>query len=65
MIISRWNKTAVECYERGCMCGDCPIFLRYFKNKSYKCQMKKVVLEMVKTLGKPDTTDIYENTEDI
>ena len=64
MIISRWNKTAVECYERGCMCGDCPIFLKYFKGKPYKCQMKEVVREMVRVLGRPYAYD-FEETEDI
>lgn len=51
--IQRWTPSAVECYQRGCICSNCPIqeFI-----KSQKCQMKATVIELVKVLGKPNKT---------
>ena len=51
--IQRWIPSAVECYQRGCICSNCPIqeFI-----KSQKCQMKATVIELVKVLGKPNKT---------
>lgn len=48
--IQRWTPSAVECYQRGCICSNCPIqeFI-----KSQKCQMKAAVLELVKIHGIP------------
>lgn len=51
--IRYWNKTAIECYERGCICEGCPINELYFKNKYYRCQMKSAVIELVRILGLP------------
>ena len=44
-----WTPSAVDCYERGCICEGCPIFLII----ETECVMKITVLELVKTLGKP------------
>lgn len=51
--IQRWTPSAIECYERGCVCRDCPIkeFI-----KSQKCQMKSSVIELVRVLGIPNKT---------
>lgn len=51
--IRRWTPSAIDCYERNCICKDCPI-----KNfiTSQKCQMKATVIELVKALGKPNKT---------
>lgn len=50
----RWTMSAKECYERYCRCNGC--FMNDFFPRSsglYKCQMKKSVLELVKTQGIP------------
>ncbi len=48
---SKWTPAAIECYQRGCNCSICPI-----KNfiTSQKCQMKSVVIELVKVYGAPN-----------
>ena len=48
--IQKWTPSAVECYQRGCICSNCPIqeFI-----KSQKCQMKSAVIELVKKFGIP------------
>ena len=51
--IQRWTPSAVECYQRGCICLNCPIKKLI---KSQKCQMKATVIELVKVLGKPNKT---------
>lgn len=51
--IQRWTPSAVECYQRGCICSNCPIREVI---KSQKCQMKATVIELVKILGKPNKT---------
>lgn len=51
--ITGWNKTAKECYLRGCVCNGCPIHELYFKNTN-NCQMKWVVLKLVREFGITD-----------
>lgn len=47
--VYHWTRTAIECYERGCVCHKCPV-----QNiLSQKCKMKVSVLELVKKFGKP------------
>lgn len=45
----RWSQDAIYCYNRGCICKNCPI-AGYI---SEKCRMKESVLELVRTIGKP------------
>lgn len=49
----KWTPTAIECYERGGVCLNCPI-QQYIE--SGKCQMKYRVIEIVKLFGKPNKT---------
>lgn len=51
--LCRWTPSAIECYNRGCICSGCPM-----KDliKSQKCQMKTSVLELVRKLGVPNKT---------
>lgn len=49
-----WTMQAVECYRKGCNCLKCTV-----KNqlKSQKCQMKAIVIEIVKKFGEPKEED--------
>lgn len=50
--LRRWTRQAVECYERGCICENCPIpQITSIAN----CKMKACVLELVKMYGKPES----------
>ena len=51
--LQRWTPSAVECYQRGCICSNCPVqeFI-----KSQKCQMKSSVIELVRLYGIPNKT---------
>ena len=51
--IQRWTPSAIECYQRGCICKDCPI--KKFIT-SQKCQMKASVIELVRLYGIPNKT---------
>ncbi|MBE7709673.1 MAG: hypothetical protein E7Z93_04405 [Cyanobacteria bacterium SIG32] len=51
--VRRWTQTALECYKRGCNCEGC-FYKTFFSGSSQKCQMKASVLELVRTIGKPD-----------
>lgn len=51
--VRRWTSTALECYKRGCVCEGC-FYADFFNGTAQKCQMKASVLELVRTLGKPD-----------
>lgn len=44
-----WTQGAVECYSRGCVCEGCETFELIGK----KCQMKKAVIQLVASCGKP------------
>jgi hypothetical protein len=45
----QWTQTAKECYDRGCVCKECPI-----KDLiETHCFMKTAVIELVRKFGKP------------
>lgn len=48
--VPRWTRSAIDCYERHCVCIGCPM-----KDliKSSKCQMKASVMELVRLYGIP------------
>ena len=58
-LLRRWTITAIECYMRGCVCKGC-IYNDFFESE-VKCQMKNVVIELVKKIGTPDI-NIYLKT---
>lgn len=49
----RWTRSAVECYERGCICQGC-FYKTFFTDKKQKCQMKCAVIKSVRLMGKPE-----------
>lgn len=61
----RWTRSAVECYDRGCICFATPVFggvdahlkgvqpCPIFKNYRFRCMMKQSVLYLCRKLGKP------------
>ena len=52
--IIRWTQEAMNCYMRGCICKNCPIYKFYFKGSKNKCQMKTIVIESVRKLKLPN-----------
>jgi len=55
--INRWTDTAIDCYNRGCVCEGCRIYEEYFRGTKQKCQMKRAVLESVRLFGAPKRED--------
>ena len=51
--LQRWTPSAIECYERGCICVNCPM-KRFIT--SQKCQMKSSVIELLRLYGIPNKT---------
>lgn len=51
--VRRWTQAAVECYQRGCRCSGC-FYNDFFAGSPQKCQMKHTVLELVRTIGRPN-----------
>ena len=49
-----WTPTAIDCYKLGCKCSDCNLYKLYFTDSIFKCKMKEVVIELVRTVGLPD-----------
>jgi hypothetical protein len=47
--LGQWTESAIECYQRGCNCQDCPI-----PHPTESCYMKTFVLLLVKTIGTPN-----------
>ena len=47
--LNRWTESAIECYNRGCSCGGCPIQ----SIMTSRCKMKITVLKLVQKLGAP------------
>ena len=45
-----WTQSAIECYKRGGICEGCPTKELI---SSQKCQMKKTIIKLVATIGKP------------
>ena len=54
-IVQNWTRSALECYKLGCDCSLCPI---NHAGYSFKCQMKYIVDELLKTKGLPDEKEI-------
>lgn len=54
-VTRRWSVSAVECYERGCVCENCRIFPEYLHKQ---CRMKLVVRELVRVLGAPKKQEV-------
>lgn len=53
-----WTQLAKGCYKRGCKCTDCDLIpVRYIGI----CQVKRAVLELVRTKGRPEECDNEEN----
>ena len=48
----RWTISALECYDRGCVCSGC-FYDDFFGKGNFKCQMKFTVLELVRRFGIP------------
>ncbi len=46
---SKWTKSAIECYNKGCNCKKCNIP----DIVQTPCYMKKTVIELVRLYGKP------------
>lgn len=44
-----WTRSAIECYERGCVCSGCLVYEQIGKD----CHMKASVIELVRKFGKP------------
>lgn len=52
-----WTEDSIFCKMRGCNCNGCkydnlPVLSS--ENKKHGCRLKKRVLELVKTIGKPE-----------
>lgn len=48
--IRQWTKDTIFCYERGCICSNCPIQQILYS----KCRLKPTVLALVTKFGKPE-----------
>ena len=53
-LAKNWTPTAIDCYKLGCKCSKCNLYKLYFKDSIFKCKMKEVVIELVRTIGLPD-----------
>lgn len=49
-----WTMQAIDCYNRGCICRGCDIY----ENYNFVCNMKIVVLDLVREFGVPRKRDI-------
>lgn len=58
-----WTKQAKDCYKMGCCCPVCEIYQNVFKESGYKCQMKYVVLELVRRKGIPE--ELIKNIKEV
>ncbi len=54
-IVQNWTPSALECYKLNCKCKNCPI---YKTGYSFKCKMKYIVDELLKTKGLPNEAEI-------
>lgn len=48
--VNYWTPSAIDCYERGCICNGCPMYELIGK----KCRMKSSVLELVRKFRVPE-----------
>ena len=62
-ISKKWTPTAIDCYRLGCNCSKCNLYKIYFSESIYKCQMKTVVLKLVRTIGIPDLSRVEKPDE--
>lgn len=46
---ARWTDGAIFCYKRGCRCEGCYVA----ELGSFKCVMKRTVIELVRKYGAP------------
>jgi len=53
-LVQNWTRQAFECYMLKGNCRECSISQA---NYSFVCQMHKIVPELVKTKGLPDSSD--------
>lgn len=44
-----WTYDSIQCYKRGCVCKNCPMADLIGK----QCQLKAMVLELVRVIGRP------------
>ena len=52
-----WTEDAILCKLRGCNCKGCKfdeLHASSYENKKHGCRLKKHVLNLVKTIGKPE-----------
>lgn len=52
-----WTEDAILCKLRGCNCKGCKfdeLHAISYENKKHGCRLKKHVLNLVKTIGKPE-----------
>lgn len=49
---TRWTPTAIQCFERGCVCDGC-FYEKFFTSQNFNCRMKDSVLELVRERGIP------------
>lgn len=47
--LTRWTESAIDCYERGCICKGC-LMTRILETR---CLMKTTVIALVRKFGKP------------
>lgn len=51
--VKLWNQTAKDCYAKKCICENCFIYHKFFKNNDDFCHMKYYVGYLLEKLGKP------------
>ena len=52
----RWSESAIDCYNRGCVCQGCPTK----EILETKCTMKKTVIDLVSKIGIPPNVPFIE-----
>ncbi len=52
--VTKWNNTAIDCYEINSDCNRCLLYKLYFKNSVFDCHMWEVVQYLLKKYGEPD-----------
>ena len=58
-LTQKWTKSAMGCYLRNCNCSGC--YYNYLETNKH-CNMKAIVLEMIRIHGKPSEELIQEVT---
>jgi hypothetical protein len=57
----RWTQSAIECYNRGCVCKGCI----YKEIMDTPCRMKSAVIELVRKFGIPPEAEKKTNEYEI